>query len=84
MLLSAASSDRWELEVDGSSVERIEPFEWSNGFEVTEGGSGALSFHTSRWLYVALAIQTLVWLWVLRTVVWRRLDQPAGTSEEVA
>ncbi len=84
VLLSAASSDRWELEVDGSSVERIEPFEWSNGFEVTEGGSGALSFHTSPWLYVALAIQTLVWLWVLRTVVWRRLDQPAGTREEIA
>ena len=84
VLLSAASSGRWSLEVDGSTVERIEPFGWSNGFEVSEGGSADLSFHTSPWLYVALAVQALAWLWVLRTVVWRRLDRRPDPSGELA
>ena len=29
-----SSSDRWELEVDGETVDQIEPFGWATGFEV--------------------------------------------------
>ena len=62
------SSDSWELEVDGSAVDAIEPFGWSTGFEVADGGDATLRFHTSPLRYVLLAIEALAWLWVLRIV----------------
>ena len=40
VLLSASSSDRWELEVDGEAVDQIKPFGWATGFEVGDGGDG--------------------------------------------
>jgi GT2 family glycosyltransferase len=84
VLLSATSSDRWGLEVDGSSVEAIEPFGWSTGFEVADGGDATLRFTTSPLRYAVLAIQALAWLWVLRAVVRRRFDQPRPSGEEDA
>jgi hypothetical protein len=82
VLLSAAHSDAWHLEVDGSGVDDIEPFGWSNGYEVVDGGDATLSFHTSPLRYAVLAVQALVWLWVLRMVVRRRFDAPRTPEEE--
>ncbi|MEQ1786424.1 MAG: glycosyltransferase family 2 protein [Acidimicrobiales bacterium] len=73
LLLSAAHSDKWELEVDGSAVDAIKPFGWSTGFEIREGGDATLRFRTSPLRYGVLALQVLVWLWVFRTLLRRRL-----------
>ena len=82
VLLSAARADAWTLEVDGSTVDAIEPFGWSNGFEVADGGDATLSFRTSPLRYGLLAVQALAWLWVLRTVVRRRFDAPRTDAED--
>ncbi len=82
VLVSAATSDSWELEVDGSAVDAIEPFGWSTGFEVADGGEATLRFHTSPLRYVLLAIEAIAWIWVVRIVVRRRLDgTPTGEGE---
>jgi len=75
VLLSASHSGSWHLEVDGSSVDSIEPFGWSTGFYVARGGDATLRFRTSPLRYAALAVQALAWLWVARTVLRRRLDR---------
>jgi hypothetical protein len=80
VLLSAAHSDSWELEVDGTSVHAIKPFGWSTGFEVAQGGEASLRFRTSPLRYVVLAIQAVAWLWVVRLVLRRRLDAPSSRS----
>jgi hypothetical protein len=82
VLLSAAKSSRWDLEIVGSTVEAIEPFGWSNGYEVTDGGAATLSFHTSPVRYAVLLVEALAWLWVLRTVVRRRFEGPRGQEDE--
>jgi hypothetical protein len=74
VLLSAAKSDAWDLEIDGAAVDTIEPFGWSNGFEVAQGGDATLAFHTSPVRYAVLLVEALAWLWVLRTVVRRRFE----------
>jgi GT2 family glycosyltransferase len=83
LLLSAAHSDRWELEVDGSRADLLKPFGWATGFEITDGGQATLRFHTAPLRYGVLALQALAWLWVLRFLVRQRLN-PSGTTEEPA
>ena len=77
VLLSAAHSDRWELDVDGQTVDQTKPFGWANGFTVTEAGEGTLRFNTPVLRYLALLLQILAWLWVARTLLRVRMD-PAG------
>jgi hypothetical protein len=74
MVLSAASSDRWELDVDGGS-DRTEPFGWATGFEVGQGGDATLRFRTPIWRYAAIAGQALVWLWLLRRLTRARFER---------
>lgn len=83
VLLSAAHSDGWELEVDGTPVEATKPFGWATGFEVVDGGQATLRFHTSPLRYGVLALQALAWLWVLRVLLRQRLN-PATMPEETA
>ena len=73
-LLSASSSDRWELEVDGEAVDQIEPFGWATGFEVGDGGEATLRFRTPLVRYGVVALQAIAWLWVLRVLVRRRFE----------
>src|SRR3546814_16878380 len=71
---SAAHSDRWKLSVDGEAAEHAKPFGWANSFEVPEGGEGKLSFETPKVRYALLAVQALLWLWILRSLLKARLD----------
>lgn len=77
ILLSASSSRRWELEVDGQPMDDLKPFGWSTGFRVDDGGQARLRFVTSPLRYLLLAVQTLAWLAVLRVLSRRRLDRLA-------
>ena len=76
VLLSASSSDQWELEVDGRRIEPTKPFGWATGFELDEGGEATLRFRTPPVRYGVVAIQAVAWLWVLRVLVRRRFEPP--------
>ncbi len=82
LLLSASSSDRWELDVDGSSIDAIKPFGWATGFAVGDGGDARLRFRTSPLRYGVLALQAVAWLWVIRVLV--RLRRDPGRRKEPA
>jgi hypothetical protein len=74
VLLSAAHSDRWSLEVDGKAAAHTKPFGWANGYTITSSGDATLQFSTPLVRYVALVIQVLAWLWALRRVLRVRLS----------
>jgi hypothetical protein len=74
VVLSAAHSDRWELEVDGQAAPHTKPFGWSNGFTVAQAGDATLRFRTPVLRYGVLLLEVLAWLWVVRTLLRARLD----------
>jgi len=69
---------RWRLEVDGERADHTKPFGWANGFAITEGGDATLRYDTPPLRYLVLALQTLVWIWALRTVLRLRLNPPVS------
>jgi hypothetical protein len=86
VLLSASSSDRWQLEVDGEPVDRIKPFGWATGFEVDEGGEATMRFRTPLVRYGVVAMQAIAWLWLVRVLVRRRLEgaEPDDAADDDA
>ena len=84
VLLSAAHSDRWELEVDGTAVDATKPFGWATGFEIVAGGQATLRYHTSPLRYGVLALQALAWLWVLRVLLRQRRSSATAPEETAA
>ena len=74
---SVSSSDRWVLEVNGRRMERTKPFGWAQAFTVRTDGDAVLHFRTSPLRYVLLALQSLAWLWVLRSLLRLRLGDRA-------
>jgi hypothetical protein len=83
VLLSASHSDRWQLKVDGASADHSKPFGWANGFDVASGGDATLRFATSPLRYALLAVQALLWIWAVRSVVRARLGPDhLGWGEE--
>jgi GT2 family glycosyltransferase len=85
VLAALGSSERWRLEVDGQSVRRDKAFGWANGFDVVDGGRATLAYQTPATRYGMLAVQVLLWVLVLRSLVRSRLgpgDQgPVHRSE---
>jgi GT2 family glycosyltransferase len=80
LLLAASSSERWELTVDGASAEQVTPFGWATGFRLDEGGEASLRFRTPPARYALLAVQALVWLWLLRHLTRHRLERGNGPA----
>jgi hypothetical protein len=78
VLFAASSDDRWQLEVDGERVPRHTVFGWSNAFDVSAGGNGALSFETPASRYVLLGVELFIWLIAIRMLLRMRL----GPREE--
>lgn len=60
--LSAASSTRWRLVVDGEDVPRKDAMGWSNVFSVDHAGAARLYFDTPSSRPLLLAGQVLLWL----------------------
>lgn len=81
VLLSAAHSERWQLEVDGRRAEQSKPFGWSNGFAVTDGGAASLRFVTPPLRYAFLLVQALLWVWALRSLLRARFGPDRAGSE---
>ena len=67
--------------MDGEPVDQVKPFGWATGFEVSQGGEATLRFRTPLVRYGVLAIQAIVWLWVLRVLVRRRFELPDVDDE---
>jgi GT2 family glycosyltransferase len=73
VLLSATAAERWELSVDGVGAERSKSFGWANAFEVGDGGLAELHYRTPATRYGMLAIQALLWLLAVRSVLAARV-----------
>ena len=76
VFLSAASSSRWELKVDGTRAPRRDALEWANEFAVDDGGRGVLRYRTSPIRWLAVAIEVGLWVAAVRAL-WRR-RRPVG------
>jgi hypothetical protein len=76
VLLSATSSPRWKLEVDGQAAPRSKAFGWANAFDIQKDGSATLSYRTPALRYAALALQVVLWVlaavWLIRMRLGRR------------
>ena len=68
VLLSEASSPRWQLSVGGRRADRRAAFGWANAFEVGRGGNATLKYRTSPARYVAIAVEAALWLAAIRAL----------------
>ena len=81
VFLSASSSDRWAMTVDGASAKRSEPFGWANEFAAPKAGDATLQFHTWPGRYGVLLLEIVAWLWVMRTLLRRRIERRTDGGE---
>jgi GT2 family glycosyltransferase len=75
---SAASSSRWELQVDGDTAPRRTAFGWANAYTVDAGGPATLRYRTSPLRWAAIAIEVGLWAVVVRALVRRRRERADG------
>jgi hypothetical protein len=54
--------DAWTLSVDGTSVEPRRAFGETTAYDVASAGVGSLRYETSALRWLAVAVQTLLWL----------------------
>jgi hypothetical protein len=80
VLVSEASSDRWQLRVDGRTIDSDKSFGWATGYVVEDGGPATLRYRTPIIRYAMLLVQALVWLVALRALVRIRLTRPPATQ----
>jgi GT2 family glycosyltransferase len=83
ILHSAASSDGWELLVEGRAAPATKLFGWAQGFEPTTSGDAVLRYDTQPVRYGVLAFQALFWLVAVhfaRRLRRRSLVLPAPTA----
>ncbi|HSP03173.1 MAG TPA: hypothetical protein VLR27_06705, partial [Acidimicrobiales bacterium] len=88
---ASASSDRWELLVEGRPAPSTKLFGWAQGFEPATSGEATLRYDTAPVRYGVLAFQALFWLVAIRFARRARhrapvvlpSSEPALTSEPV-
>ncbi len=68
--VASASSDRWQLKVNGTPQVRGPALGWANQYTVDASGQITLQYQTSKVRYLWLAAQVLLWLVVLG-YLWR-------------
>ena len=87
LYFAAASSDRWQLRVDGERVDRRRAFGWANAFIVGEGGEATLEYRTSPARWGLLGLQVALWALVIAVLLsYRRAERPRrpAATETVA
>ena len=60
--LGVPFDDAWTLSVDGTSVEPRRAFGETTAYDVASAGVGSLRYETSALRWLAVAVQTLLWL----------------------
>ena len=78
VLVSEASSPRWQLRVAGKAAPRTEAFGWANAYTSPASGAATLRYRTSLLRYAAVAVQVALWVGAVRLVVGRRRRRPEG------
>ncbi|MGI8685797.1 MAG: hypothetical protein ACR2MO_12055, partial [Acidimicrobiales bacterium] len=69
VLLSEASSPRWQLRAGGEAAPRKEAFGWANSFTAPASGNATLHYRTSVLRYGAIAVQVALWAIATRLLV---------------
>ncbi|MGI8686497.1 MAG: glycosyltransferase [Acidimicrobiales bacterium] len=69
VLLSEASSPRWQLRAGGEGAPRKEAFGWANSFISPASGNATLRYRTSVLRYGAIAVQVALWAVATRLLV---------------
>ena len=75
VFLSEGSSRRWELKVAGEKSDRRRAFGWANVFGVDQAGAGTLRYRTSPVRWLALVIELMAWIAVVRVLLARRRER---------
>lgn len=70
-LHAEAASSRWRLEVNGRPAPARRAFGWATSYNIATGGTAELRYRTSLYRYVALTVELVLWIVVIRT--YRRL-----------
>ena len=69
VLLSEASSPRWQLRVAGKGAPRAKAFGWANAFASPASGAATLRYRTSVLRFGALAVQLALWVAAVRMLL---------------
>jgi hypothetical protein len=90
VLFAESATSRWTLAAGGQKLTRHVAFGWANSYTASAEGTGTLHYRTPASRYVGLAIEALLWLLVIRTVVMQRHRRrvvpdatPTGTDGDV-
>ncbi|HEV2761194.1 MAG TPA: glycosyltransferase family 2 protein [Acidimicrobiales bacterium] len=75
VLLSESPSDRWDLTVDGQTVDRRDAFGVANAFVDSEAGSARLRYRTPLYRWPLALLPFLLWAFAA-SVVWRTRARP--------
>ena len=86
VLFAESRTSRWRLSVAGKTVHRRTAFGWANAYSVERDGTGVLHYRTPVSRYVGLAIEALLWVLAIRTVIAQRrrrrtVPDPAPTGD---
>jgi len=76
VLLSEAPSARWELTVDGRTVDRRDAFGVANAFVDSQAGSARLRYRTPLYRWPLAVLPYVLW-GLAASVVWRTRARPA-------
>jgi len=76
VLVSEAPSGRWELTVDGKSVDRVDAFGVANAFRAGQAGSAGLRYRTPLYRWPLALVPFLLWAGAA-SLLWRTRPRPA-------
>jgi hypothetical protein len=76
VLLSESPSDRWQLTVEGQTVDRRDAFGVANAFVDSEAGAARLKYRTPLYRWPLALLPFLLWAFAA-SLVWRTRAQPA-------
>jgi len=71
-LLVSEASGHWSLDVAGHSVTRHSSFGWASRYDAGEGGHATLSYGPPLLRYLAVLIELVLWIFVIREIRRRR------------
>lgn len=76
LLVASTSSPRWQLKVDGATVQHATLYGWANTFRVAPSSHASLSYRTPVVRRLALLGQVVLWLVALGALIhYRRRDR---------
>ncbi|MGI8808689.1 MAG: glycosyltransferase [Acidimicrobiales bacterium] len=81
VLLAEAPSDRWELTVDGRTVDRRDAFGVANAFVGSQPGAARIRYRTPLYRWPLAVLPFLLWAFAA-SVLWRSRARPAPVEPD--